>query len=336
MPFPPPPLPDQPAGLRGGRPAAQLRRRGRRAAPHPVGDQPADQGPRRRARRDPVRPRHALGADLARRPDAAARGRALARQARRQRAADPPLAQPPAGERHHLRLVRLALAAAADRGVPARASRHRHPRLGPRRDRRPRRSRARPRPALPQPGAGAGGRRAHVRRDPDAGGQPRPLGADPARQGAAAGQAGRPGAAHPGRGRRRPAEHRVPELAPLARRRRASPTCSRGAGCTSTSPTSRCRRRWPATASRWRGCRWCSRRCSAASWSSRSAPPAGSAARSATGCWSSPASRARSEVMEFSAWVEAQAAATRAAVETGGRSPPRATATAPASARPVR
>ena len=50
----------------------------------------------------------------------------------------------------------------------------------------------------------------------------------------------------------------------------------------------------------------------------------------------SPASRARSEVMEFSAWVEAQAASTRAAVEAGGRSPPRATATAPASARPVR
>jgi len=48
-----------------------------------------------------------------------------------------------------------------------------------------------------------------------------------------------------------------------------------------------------------------------------------------------PASRARSEVMEFSAWVEAQAAATRAAVETGGRAPPRATAKA-ASARPVR
>jgi hypothetical protein len=29
-------------------------------------------------------------------------------------------------------------------------------------------------------------------------------------------------------------------------------------------------------------------------------------------------------VLEFSAWVEAQALATRAAVETGGRAPPRA------------
>jgi LysR family glycine cleavage system transcriptional activator len=51
-----------------------------------------------------------------------------------------------------------------------------------------------------------------------------------------------------------------------------------------------------------------------------------------------PASRGRSEVMEFSAWVEAQAAATRAAVETGGRAPPRtaAMAAAAASARPAR
>jgi LysR family glycine cleavage system transcriptional activator len=48
-----------------------------------------------------------------------------------------------------------------------------------------------------------------------------------------------------------------------------------------------------------------------------------------------PASRVRSEVMEFGAWVEAQAAATRAAVETSGRSPRRA-ATAAASARPAR
>ena len=47
-----------------------------------------------------------------------------------------------------------------------------------------------------------------------------------------------------------------------------------------------------------------------------------------------PASRARSEVMEFGAWVEAQAAATRAAVDTSGRSPPRARAAA--SARPAR
>ena len=48
-----------------------------------------------------------------------------------------------------------------------------------------------------------------------------------------------------------------------------------------------------------------------------------------------PASRGRSEVVEFSAWVEAQAAATRAAVESGGRAPPRP-ATAAASARPAR
>ena len=44
-----------------------------------------------------------------------------------------------------------------------------------------------------------------------------------------------------------------------------------------------------------------------------------------------PASRTRSEVMEFGAWVEAEAAATRAAVETGGRA-----AAATPSARPVR
>ena len=58
-------------------------------------------------------------------------------------------------------------------------SRHRHPRLGARRDRRPRRPRARPRPALLQPGAGAAGRRPPLRRDADAGRQPQPLGADP-------------------------------------------------------------------------------------------------------------------------------------------------------------
>ena len=46
-----------------------------------------------------------------------------------------------------------------------------------------------------QPGAGAGRRRAPVRRDADAGGQPQPLGADQARRGAAAGRAGRPGRA---------------------------------------------------------------------------------------------------------------------------------------------
>ena len=34
-----------------------------------------------------------------------------------------------------------------------------------------------------------------------------------------------------------------------------------------------------------------------------------------------PSSRNRSEVMEFGAWVEAQAAATRAAVEASGRAP---------------
>ena len=42
---------DQPARLRGGRADAQLRRRGRGAARHPVGGQPPDQGPRGRARR---------------------------------------------------------------------------------------------------------------------------------------------------------------------------------------------------------------------------------------------------------------------------------------------
>ena len=49
----------------------------------------------------------------------------------------------------------------------------------------------------------------------------------------------------------------------------------------------------------------------------------------------STASRGRSEVQEFGAWVEAQAAATRAAVETSGRTPPRVASPAP-SARPVR
>ena len=95
-------------------------------------------------------------------------------------AAHPPLAQPAARQRHHVRVVRLALAAAAHRGVPARPSGHRHPRLGPRRARRPRRPRARSRAALLQPGAGAGRRHAPLRRDADAGGQPEPLGKDEA------------------------------------------------------------------------------------------------------------------------------------------------------------
>jgi len=48
-----------------------------------------------------------------------------------------------------------------------------------------------------------------------------------------------------------------------------------------------------------------------------------------------PASRTRPEVLEFGTWVEAQAAATRAAVETSGRTPPRVAPPA-SSARPVR
>ena len=179
-PIAPAPVAEQPAGLRGGRPAAQLRRRGRRAARDAIGDQPADQEPRGRARRAALSARHAARAGRARRPGAAARRRALARQARQQRRADPPLAQPPSRQRRHLRLVRLALALAAHRGVPAPPSRHRHPRLGARRHRRPRRPRARPGAALPQPRAGAGQRRSPVRRDADAGGQPRPVGRDPA------------------------------------------------------------------------------------------------------------------------------------------------------------
>jgi LysR family glycine cleavage system transcriptional activator len=43
----------------------------------------------------------------------------------------------------------------------------------------------------------------------------------------------------------------------------------------------------------------------------------------------STASRGRSEVQEFGAWVEAQAAATRAAVETSGRTPTRGDPPAP-------
>ena len=154
--IPPAALADQPARLRGGRPAAQLRRRRRRAARHAVGDQPPDQGPRRRARRR--RSSSAARATCRSRPTAR---RCCARSSPGSTKLDASVqqirrvAQPPARQRHHLRVVRLALAAAADRGVPARAPGHRHPRLGARRDRRPRRPRARPGAALLQPGAGA-------------------------------------------------------------------------------------------------------------------------------------------------------------------------------------
>ena len=98
--------------------------------------------------------------------------RALAGAARRRRAPDPRETQPAACQRHHLRVVRVAVAAAAHRGVPAPAPRHRHPRLGARLAGRPRRPRARPGAALLQPGAGAGRRAAPVRRDAHAGGEP--------------------------------------------------------------------------------------------------------------------------------------------------------------------
>ena len=219
-PLPPPALPDQPAGLRGGRAAAQLQRRRRRAVPHPVGDQPPDQGPRRRARRG--RCSSAARATVQISPDGQTLLRAVEPWLAKldaQRAADPPRAQPPPGQRHHLRLVRLALAAAADRGVPARASRHRHPRLGARRDRRPRRSRSSTSPCATSTRRRCPRARVHLFDETLTPVVSRglweqiQLGKAPPLA-----QPGRPGAAHPGRGRRRPAEHRVPELAPLARR----------------------------------------------------------------------------------------------------------------------
>ena len=289
--LPPSAVPDQPARLRGGRPAAQLRRRGRRAVPHAVGDQPADQEPGRRARRAAVRPRHAPGRDLARRPDAPARGRALARQARRS-------VQQIRRSRSRRRVSVATFASFGSLWLLPRieAFQREHPDID---------IRVSAHDAiadLDDPELDLALRYLSPAQVPRAAvhmfdetltpvvsrglweqirlGEAPPL-AEPADL----------AAAHPGRGRRRPAEHRVPELAPLARGAGPARTCSRGAGSTSTSPTSRCRRRSPATGWRWRGCRWSSRRCSAASWSSRSAPPAASAARTRTGWWSAPAGR---------------------------------------------
>ena len=186
-----------------------------------------------------------------------------------------------------------------------------------------------------QPGAGPAGRGAHVRRDPDAGGEPRPLGADP------------PAA------RRR----RWPRPADLAQHTLAEEDDDRP----STEFLSW--RHWLAAQGqpdlqprRWLYLNFTYQQVQAALAGHGVAlarvplvfealqrgelvEPFGAAGRvgSPFSYWMlvAPASRARSEVLEFAAWVEAQAAATRAAVETSGRMPPRPPPAA-ASARPAR
>ena len=103
-------------------------------------------------------------------------------------------------------------------------------------------------PGYRSPAQAPGRRGAAVRRDADAGGEPPADGAHPRRRGTGDDASGRSRPAHAGRRGRPPRQRRVPELAPLAGPARRADAAAALLALTSTSPTSRCRRRWPATA----------------------------------------------------------------------------------------
>ena len=176
----------QPAGLRGGRAAAQLQRRRRRTVRHPVGHQPPDQGLEDELGA-PLFVRGTRHVEITQDGQTLLRcGRAAARQLdasvrhiRRSRSRQRVSVTTFASFGSLWLLPRIE---AFQRSIPTSTSAS-----GARRDRRSRRPRARPRAALLQPEPGAGRRDAPVRRDADADRQPQPLASRSGRRRAAAG-----------------------------------------------------------------------------------------------------------------------------------------------------
>ncbi|CAF0942548.1 unnamed protein product [Rotaria sp. Silwood1] len=170
----------------------------------------------------PVRHRRAVGAQVAgalRRAGRLRAGRlpeAAALPAGPDRAPDPPHARPACRQRDDVRLLRIALADPAAVRFPEAPPGHRHPRVGRRWSGRPGRRRARPGTALHRWRHAHGAGRADVRRDRVARRQPLVRRGRAQRSTAGAAPPGRPGRPCADRGRRRPAQRRVPVMAALA------------------------------------------------------------------------------------------------------------------------
>ena len=139
------------------------------------------------------------------------------------------------------------------------------------------------------------------------------------RPGAAAEPPGRPGAPRARRGGGPLAERRVAELAPLAARARASRSCSRGAGSSSTSPTSRCRRRSTGQAVALGALALVAESLASGELIEPFGPAGRIESRNAYWLVPSQAGQSRPEVAEFARWVLAQAELTRNAMEAATR-----------------